>query len=231
MGLTDEIRNELYSMGASLVGFADLTVLPKEVRENFDYGIVIGLAFSKKAMQGNMNGDARQYWSEFTPMSKKLPQLAVHTANFLIDKGYKALAKVQTMVVQDSDYRTVLPHKTVATLAGVGFIGKCAALVTKEFGSAIRIIVVLTNAPVECGDPVTKSLCDPKCDVCAKVCPGKAVKGGIWEAGVDRDILLDPHACRRAARQHAWENLRVEETLCALCISNCPWTKNALNYE
>lgn len=52
MGLTDEIRNELYSMGASVVGFADLTVLPKEVRENFDYGIVIGLAFSKKSDAG-----------------------------------------------------------------------------------------------------------------------------------------------------------------------------------
>jgi NAD-dependent dihydropyrimidine dehydrogenase PreA subunit len=76
-----------------------------------------------------------------------------------------------------------------------------------------------------------KSLCGPKCDICTNVCPGNAVKGKLWEAEIDRDILLDPHACRRAARQHAKENLGVEETLCALCISNCPWTKNALNYE
>ena len=67
MGLSDEIKNELYSMGASIVGFADLTVLPKEIRENFDYGIVIGLAYSKKAMQDNMNGDARQYWKANLP--------------------------------------------------------------------------------------------------------------------------------------------------------------------
>lgn len=229
MGLSDEIRNELYSMGASLIGFADLTVLPKEIRENFDYGIVIGLAYSKKAMQDNMNGDPQQYWSEWNAISKKLPQLATHTAYFLINKKYKALAKVLTMVVQDSDYRTVLPHKTVATLAGVGFIGKCAALVTKEFGSAVRIIVVLTNAPVECGVPVTRSLCDPKCNLCRNVCPGNAVKGLIWEAGTDRNDLLDPYACRRAARQRAKEKVGIEETLCALCISNCPWTKKALN--
>jgi epoxyqueuosine reductase QueG len=230
LGISDKIRNELYLMGASLVGFADLTVLPKEVRENFDYGIAIGLAYSKKAMQDSMNGDARQYWSEFTTINKKLPELAVHTANLLIEKGYKALAKVSTMVVQNSDYRTVLPHKTVATLAGLGFIGKCAALVTKEFGSAVRVIVVLTNAPVECGVPVTKSLCEWECDICAKVCPGNAVKGRIWEAGMDRDVLLDPHACRRAARQYAKEQLGIEETLCGLCISNCPWTKKALKY-
>lgn len=231
MGLTDEIRNELFSLGASIVGFADLTALPQYIRENFDYGIVIGLAYSRKAMQDNKNGDARQYWSEFTPINKKLPQLAIHTANLLIDKKYKALAKVQTMIVQDSDYRTVLPHKTVATLAGVGSIGKCATLVTKEFGSALRIIVVLTNAPFECGVPITKSLCDPKCDICANVCPGKAIKGGTWEVGTDRNIFFDAHACRPAARKHAKENLGIDETLCALCISNCPWTKNALSYK
>lgn len=231
MGLSDEIRNELFSLGASIVGFADLTVLPKDIRDNFDYGIVIGLAYSGKAMQDNMNGDARQYWSEFTLTNEKLPQLAIHTANILIDKKYKALAKVQTMIVQDSDYKTVLPHKTVATLAGIGFIGKCATLVTKEFGSALRIIVVLTNAPLECGVPISKSLCNPNCNTCANVCPGKAIKGGLWEVGIDRSNFFDAHACRPAARRHAKENLGIEETLCALCISNCPWTKSALNYK
>ncbi len=230
MGLSDEIRNELFSLGASIVGFADLTDLPKNIRENFDYGIVIGLAYSRKAMQDNMNGDARQYWSEFAPINKRLPQLAIHTANKLIEKEYKALAKAQTMIVQDTDYRTVLPHKTVATLAGVGFIGKCATLVTKEFGSALRIIVVLTNAHLECGVPISKSLCDPECNICVNVCPGKAVKGELWEAGVDRSVFFDAHACRPAARSHAKENLGIEETLCALCISNCPWTRSALNY-
>jgi len=230
MGLSDEVRSELLSLGASVVGFADLTVLPKEIRENFDYGIVIGLAYSRKAMQDNMNGDARQYWSEYSLINKKLPQLAVHIANILIDKNYKAVAKVQTMVVKDADHRTVLPHKTVATLAGTGFIGKCAALVTKEFGSALRIIVVLTNAPLEFGTPVSKSLCDPKCKICADVCPGKAIKGGLWDVNTDRSVFFDAHACAPAAIRHAKEKLGIEETICALCISNCPWTRRALNY-
>lgn len=228
--LSEEIRKDLFSAGASIIGFADLTVLPKEIRENFDYGIVIGLAYSIKAMQDNMNGDMRQYWSEYTIMNEKLNQLAVYAANLLINKKYKALAKVQTMVVQDSDYRTVLPHKTVATLAGIGFIGKCATLVTKEFGSALRITVVLTNAPLECGIPIKKSLCDPKCNICANVCPGKAIKGDLWEAGVERSNFYDAYACRPAARKRAKENLGIEETFCGLCISNCPCTKSALGY-
>jgi len=230
LSLSEEIRSELVSLGASIVGFADLTVLPKNIRENFDYGIVIGLAFSPKAMQDNMNGDARQYWSEYTPVNEKLRQLALHTADMLIEKNYKALAKVTTMIVRDEDYRTVLPHKTVATLAGVGFIGKCAALVTREFGSAVRIIVILTNAKLECGVPIKKPLCDPKCNICASVCPGKAIKGELWDTKTDRSVFYDAHACGSAVRRHAKEKLGIEGDICGLCISNCPWTRRALNY-
>lgn len=231
MSLTDEIKQYLHEQGADIIGFADLRCLPFEIRENFDYGIVIGLAYSKQAMFDNMKGNAETYYSEFTPINKKLPELALLSAEFLINKGYKALAKVRTMVVQNDDYRTVLPHKTVATLAGIGWIGKCALLVTEEFGSALRLIVVLTNAVLECGSPVTESKCNENCTICSDICPGHAPLGGLWSVSVDRDKFFNAHACRPAARSHAKEALGIEETLCGLCISYCPFTKKALGYE
>ena len=231
MLLTDEIKAYLYGNGVLVVGFADLKCLPPEIRENFDYGIVIGLTYSKEAMRDNKNGNAKRYYAEFTPINKKLPQLAIGVAELLIKKGYKALAKVQTMIVQNDDYRTVLPHKTVATLAGIGWIGKCALLVTEEFGSALRLIVVLTNTPLDCGIPIKKSKCAENCSVCMDVCPGHAPMGGLWSQGIERDTFFNAHACRPAARAHAKAALGIEETLCGLCISNCPFTKKALGYE
>lgn len=231
MTITDEIRNHLLNEGAKVVGFANLKCLPAEVRENFDYGIVIGLTYSKEAMEDNKNGSADRYYAEFTPINKRLPQLAIGAAELLINNGYKALAKVQTMIVQNEDYRTVLPHKTVATLAGIGWIGKCALLVTEEYGSALRIIVVLTNAPLECRTPVKESKCDINCEVCADVCPGHAPLGRLWKQGADRDTFFNAHACRPAARAHAKTALNIDETLCGLCISNCPYTKKALGYK
>lgn len=231
MPLNNEIIALLKKEGCDIVGFADLRCLSKEARQNFDRGILIALSYSKDAMRDNKNGLAQQYYAEFTAINKRLPELATLTAQFLVGKGYKALAKQSSTVVQDEDYRTVLPHKTVATLASVGWIGKCATLVTREVGSALRLTVVLTDAPLQCGTPITKSLCPPNCTVCMDACPGKAPLGGLWEVGVDRDAFFNAHTCRLAARAHAKAALNIDETLCDLCISNCPFTQWGLGYE
>lgn len=226
--MNEEIIGLLNQEGCGIVGFADLRCLSKEVRQNFDTGILIGLSFSKEAMRDNKNGSMRRYYDEWKPMVPRLNELAALTARYLTGKGYKALAQVPSTVVSDGDWRSVLPYKTVATLAGIGWIGKCAMLVTKEAGSALRITVVLTNAPLECGTPITKSFCPPACAVCAGVCPGGAPLGGLWEAGVDRDAFFNAHACRAAARARAKEKLGIEETLCGLCIAHCPFTEQGL---
>jgi len=230
MSLHSEIIDLLKQNGCSIVGFADLRCLSKEARQNFDYGILIALSYTKEAMQDNKNGSVQRYYTEFTLENKRLPKLATLTADFLIVKGYKALPKIQSMVVQDKEYCTVLPHKTVATLAGIGWIGKCAMLVTNEVGSALRLIVVLTDAPLECGTPITKSMCDPNCTACMDVCPGNAPLGGLWEYGVNRDSFFDACACRTAARARGRELMGINETLCGLCIASCPFTRKALGY-
>lgn len=224
MSISNDISELLGQEGCDIVGFADLRCLSGDARQNFDYGILIALSFTKEAMQENKNGLPKKYYEEYTQINKQLPELATLTADFLVGKGYKALSKVQTMIIQDEDYRTVLPHKTVATLAGIGWIGKCATLVTEKVGSALRLTVVLTNAHLNCGTPITESLCDPDCTICADACPGNAPLGGLWEAGVDREAFFNARACRTAAQSSAKELLNLNETLCGLCISNCPFT-------
>jgi len=231
MSLNEDIIELLKKEGCGMVGFADLRGLPKEARQNFDFGIAILLPLSKDAMYENKNGSPQRYYDEYLEINRRLPELASMAADLLVKKGYKALPMPQSAVVSDEDFRTVLPHKTVATLAGMGWIGKCATLVTEEYGSAVRIVVVLTNAPLECGTPVTRSRCGSGCMICTDVCPGKAVRGVLWEAGVDRSVLYDPLSCRPAARARAKELLGIEETLCAQCISNCPFTKRGLGYK
>ena len=231
MFLNNEIIALMKQENCDIVGFADLRCLSNEARQNFDYGVLIALPFSKEAMQENKNDMPQKYYEEIGIITKNLKKLATLTFDFLVDKGYKALAKITSTVVSDGDWRTVLPHKTVATLSGAGWIGKCATLITNEVGSALRLTVVLTNAPLDCGTPVTKSKCPPDCTVCVDICPGKAPLGGLWEVGVDRDKFFNAHVCRTAARTRAKELLNIDETICGLCISNCPFTKKGLAYD
>jgi len=228
--VSEQLKNELYARGAALVGFAELTCLPKDARQYFDYGVAIAVSYTKEAMQENADGDPARYYSEMRALNQKLPELANFAAQFLIGAGYKALPKPSTAVAQDENLRSALPHKTIATLSGLGWIGRCAALVTREFGSAIRLVAVLTDAPLDCGVPVAESRCGDACRACRDVCPGHAVKGPKWHRSLEREAFYDAFNCRDAARARARATLGVDETVCGLCIAYCPFTRQALGY-
>jgi len=229
--LNGEIIQLMRQEGCNIVGFADLRGLSKDVRQYFNYGIVMALSYSKEAMSNLKNGDMLKYYEEWKPKPARLDELAVITEQYLVNKGYKAFAKKSSTIAFGENYHTVLPHKTVATLSGLGWIGKCAMLITKDVGSALRLTTVLTNAPLKCGTPFTKSQCPSNCTACVEICPGKAPLGGQWESHIDRDIFFDAQACLKAARARAKSLLGIEDTLCGLCVANCPFTMNALGYN
>ena len=231
MNLNDEVIALLTQNGCNIVGFANLRCLPEESRAKFDCGILMALPFSKEAMLENNNGLPQRYYDEHEPMTQRLAELKKTVAEFLIGKGYDALTETPASVFNRETLRSLLPQKTVATLSGIGWIGKCAMLITDEVGSALRLTVVLTNAPLVCGTPITKSKCPPNCTICVDVCPGKAPLGSLWEVGIERDEFFNAHACHAAARARARELLGVDEARCGLCISACSFTKKGLGYK
>ena len=62
--LNNKIIALLKQEGCNIVGFADLRGLSKEARQNFDYGILIALSYTKEAMCDNKNGMAQKYYAE-----------------------------------------------------------------------------------------------------------------------------------------------------------------------
>ena len=230
MRLNDELVALLKKEGCATVGFADVSCLPAEARLSYSKGILIALPFTREAMRENQIGLPRRYHEEHEPMTRHLQYLKKLTVCFLESRGYEALGDTPASVIDYDALRSPLPVKTVATLAGLGWIGKNAMLVTEGAGSALRMTVVLTNAPLECGKPIMKSRCAPGCMACADVCPGSAPLGGLWEAGVDRDSFFDAHACQKAAKARAKALLGCGEARCGLCVAICPFTKKGLGY-
>lgn len=135
----------------------------------------------------------------------------------------------QVVQIDENTRRTELPHKTVATRAGIGWIGKSALLVTEEYGSAIRLTSILTNATLEVGRPVNISRCGD-CQICKNACPAGAISGVAWEVNKDRDEFYNAFDCRRTARERSGK-VGIDESLCGLCILECPWTQQYLKKE
>jgi epoxyqueuosine reductase len=220
-----QIKEVLLNKGASLVGFADLIEIPAEVRYAKRFAVSIAVALDASIIANIRNGPTREYYSEYKRANALLSDLGKLTSRLIKDQGYLAIPKEPTGVgIDPKTDSTALPHKTVATRAGLGWIGKCALLVTKEYGSAIRLTTVLTDAQIETAIPTNHSLCGD-CAICVNFCPGNAPSGKNWSVKLYRDSFFDFSACRRAAREGA-AKIGIDDTICGICISVCPWTLN-----
>ena len=229
--LTTYIKNELLCRGADLVGFGNLTELPPEVRQNLPIGISVAVKYPKEVIKGIHVLPTKEYYEQYNALNIKLDMLVTLGAEILQMQGYQAYAKTRAVVEQnETDYTTILPHKTVATRAGLGWIGKSALLITEQYGSMIRISSVLTNAPLETSSPVNSSKCSD-CKICTNTCPANAIKGLNWSSEKKRDEIYDAKLCQAAARQRAKKSFDIEITLCGKCIEVCPYTQRYLNSE
>jgi epoxyqueuosine reductase QueG len=224
----DELRALLIDSGASLVGCADLSGVPDAEDFDFPYAVSIAVALDPRVIAGVSAGPTKDYFAEYKHTNYTLNALATVAAESLRGRGYAAWPFAAAHGVIDRVTLSArFPHKTAATRAGLGWIGKCALLVTPEFGSAVRLTTVLTDAPLSLGTPVTESRCGA-CSLCVDACPGKAPKGPNWKVGLHRDEFFDAKACLAAMRETSARTLGSPQTVCGICVAACTWTGNYL---
>jgi epoxyqueuosine reductase QueG len=168
------------------------------------------------------------YFNEYHRINELLNKIVTKGTQYLIKNGFKAIAQTATLVIKDDNYDTDLPHKTIATRAGLGWIGKCALFITKEYGSGIRISSILTNAELDFNDPIEESFCGD-CMECVKHCPGEAITGELWNVKTKRSEIFDAKKCAKTAQTISMEKIKKEITLCGKCIEVCPYTIKYVN--
>lgn len=229
------LKARLLESGASLVGFADVTGRyvgdgAADLSARYPKAVSIAVNVPRDVVMGIENGPTMAYWEAYHTLNARLDALARLCADMIKDAGFQAHAQTLDAVKEFDNYRTTLPHKTAAVWAGLGFIGKCALFVSREYGSAVRLTSVLTDAPIDCWQGQPRSLCGD-CTRCRDACPGQAVSGRLWSPGLDRDAFFDPLKCRAAARRRAKQMIDKEITLCGKCIQICPFTQRYLQTD
>ena len=228
MSLSDDVRKFLENEGTVDVGFADIsTISPKS---GLNSGIVFYIPYEKETIKSIKKAPTEEYLAEYLELNRKLDEIAIKCEDFLIGKGYKAYAQTTIRVGEDAEdnNQTFLPHKTIATRAGLGWIGKSALFVTNDYGSAIRLSSVLTNAKLDFGTPIESSLCR-MCVVCRNECPGSAISGIEWNSKMNREDFFDYKKCEKKASKISKKKLKSDITLCGKCIYVCPHTQKYIN--
>jgi epoxyqueuosine reductase len=214
--LQDSIRRDLLTFGADIVGFADVSDLKIKHEPQLQTAISIGIAYDPYIVRA-LNTEIDAFEKHLQDTKNQMEILLKIFEDRLRENGYAAwvppISKNLPGLLSD------FSHKTAATMAGLGWVGKNALLVSPEFGCGLRLATILTDAPFMVGLPVEESQCG-KCTECVKACPYGALKGEDWRPGIERDRLVDAFLC--SAKREEYIPILGYKHPCGLCIRACP---------
>lgn len=80
----------------------------------------------------------------------------------------------------------ILDTNRAAEVCGLGKVGLHGKVINPKYGTFLRFVYIVTDAPLECDAPFEGEVCDG-CGECIKACPGKAIsEDGLdtWQCSV-----------------------------------------------
>ena len=220
-----DVRKYLLELGVSKVGYANVEGLASEFTD-LPNGISLVLKIPKETIQLVIDEDYEDYWKSFHKQIDILTEISLKGEEYIKNQGHNAFALTMTRNECDMEkLLSILPYKTIATKSGLGWIGRSALFVTPEYGSAVALGAILTDMPLEFGNPITDSECD-ECENCQKACPVNAINPKKWNDRLNREDIIDIEACGEYIIDQYKNGLG-----CTKCMSECKLTQEYLKRE
>lgn len=225
---TVKFKRKIKKWGADLVGIADLDPLrdlevnPPGLLKGFTRAVSIAVRLPVAVFEQIKDRPTPLYVSVYQTANRMLDEIAFKTSVFLQNDGYLSLPVPASQVLDRKNWTAAISHKAVARMAGIGWQGKNLLIITAKYGSRVRLVTVLTDAPLKVDGPV-KNLCG-ECTLCRDACPVKAIKGVRTEThyGNREDALY----LSRCAEKLAGEFAAIPDIgvpVCGICIKVCPF--------
>lgn len=214
--------------GATLFGVANLLPYREYINEvygnsllHLDKAVSIGIQYPKDVVNQLLEGPTHTYLYYYKILNAKLDDIALQVAIALEKEGYRSFPVPASQRVTDDRLAGIFSHRMAAHLAGLGWIGKNSSLITREYGPRLRLVTILTDAPLETDAPFEGDLCG-ECNKCVLACPSGAVVGNPFR----EDDPLEKRFIGQLCDVHL---SRVRNTfgkrICGKCLASCPYGK------
>jgi epoxyqueuosine reductase QueG len=229
---TEKLKRKIKKWGADLSGIADLEPLkelevnPPDLLDSFTSAVSIAVRLPVAVFEQIKDRPTPLYASVYQTANRLLDEMAFKTSVMLQNDGYLSLPVPASQVLDRKNWMGAISHKAVARMAGIGWQGKNLLLITAKYGSRVRLVTVLTNAPLKVDGPL-KNRCG-ECNMCRDACPVGAIKGvGTRTHYRDREEALYLSRC---ADKLAGEFAAIPDVgvpVCGICIKVCPFGRRS----
>ena len=188
--------------------------------DGFPFAISYVIPMTPEIMAGIQNGPNQAYADEYARVNNLINDLSTALSEEIRKHGFRAQALAASVRSDPVNIRGDFPHKTAATRAGLGWIGRHCQLITRTFGSWVRLGTVFTDMGMPYGPPVEKDFCG-KCNACVEACPAGALQGDAWYPGIARNKILDVRVCDKWKKDNYYQFHKGHN--CGICSAVCPW--------
>ena len=213
----------MQTQGVELWGAADLRnfTTPKNANgQRFPFALAWVSPMNPQIMAGIQKGPNQAYADEYTRVNNRINEIAHMLADALKRRDFQAKALAASDRTDKVNIKGDFPHKTAATRAGLGWIGRHCQLITRKYGSWIRLGTVFTDMEIPLGSPMARHFCG-RCARCVEACPAKAPTGNAWYPGLGREEILDAAGCDRWKKENYFQFHKGHN--CGICSAVCPY--------
>ncbi|OHD29218.1 MAG: 4Fe-4S ferredoxin [Spirochaetes bacterium GWD1_27_9] len=239
MILNNELKNITNNFQVDYFGVADISNYENdlakfggEIVKGYKFGISIGIVLPNTIVDSlknrfDKNVSSLYFTHSYHIINDRLNLICSILSSYLNNKGYDTLPIPSA---ERTDIENAIPtvsHKMIANLAGLGWIGKNCLLITPEHGPRLRLISLLTNAPLEITGSLMKQRCN-NCTECVKICPANAIEGINFEIEDEREKRLNFKKCHNYFEEMKKDYSR--KPICGMCLYICPYGKKKKQY-
>jgi epoxyqueuosine reductase len=214
-----------------LWGAADLrgfSTPSDQTGKGFPFAISFVVPMSPETMDSIRKGPNEAYADEYSRVNSHINELSTALSGEFEARGFHSRPLAASVRSDPVNVKGDFPHKTAATRAGLGWIGRHCQLITRPFGPWVRLGTVFTDSKVPCGPPIERNFCG-RCMRCVEACPARALRGGAWYPGLPREDMLDVQVCDKWKKEHYHHYHKGH--ICGICSAVCPYGSKVLKKD